>query len=57
MSILDRARHLVGKHDDKVKQGIEKTADVADDKTGGRYTEKIDTAADKTKDAIDKLSD
>ena len=31
--------------------GIDKAADVADEKTGGKYDDKIDTGAEKAKDA------
>lgn len=57
MGILDKVKGLVGKHEDKAKEGVDKVADVVDDKTGGKHTEKIEDAADKAKDAIDKLAD
>ncbi|MEO5838181.1 MAG: antitoxin [Acidimicrobiales bacterium] len=55
MSILDKAKGLIGKNRDKAKGGVDKGADVVDKKTGGAHSDKIDTAADKTKDAIDEL--
>ncbi len=42
---------------DTVKEGIDKTADMADDKTGGQYSEQIDTGADKAKEVVDGLGD
>ena len=57
MGILDKVKGLVGKHEDKAKEGIDKVADVVDDKTGGKHTEKIEDVADKAKDAIEKLAD
>jgi hypothetical protein len=57
MGLLDKAKKLVGGHEKQVKQGIDKAADVADDKTGGKYTEKIDDTADKAKSMVDKLDD
>lgn len=53
---LDKAKDLAAEHDDKVRDAVDKTAEVADDKTGGKYTEHIDKAADATDSAIDKLS-
>ena len=39
----------------EVKGGIDKAADVASDKTGGKYDEHIDKGADTAKDAVDGL--
>ena len=33
----------------------DKGADVADDKTGGKYTEQIDSGVETTKEGLDKL--
>jgi hypothetical protein len=55
MSILDKAKGLIGKNRDKAKDGVDKGAGIVDKKTGGTHTAKIDTAADKAKDEIDKL--
>ncbi|MEO8694942.1 MAG: antitoxin [Acidimicrobiales bacterium] len=55
MSILDKAKSLIGKNRDKSKDGVDKGAGIADKKTGGAHTDKIDAGADKAKDAIDKL--
>ena len=56
MSILDKAKGLLGKNSDKAKAGVDKAADVADDKTGGKHTEQIEGAAEKAKDAIDDIA-
>jgi hypothetical protein len=55
MSILDKAKGLIGTNRDKAKDGVDKGAGIVDKKTGGAHTDKIDTAADKAKDEIDKL--
>jgi hypothetical protein len=59
MSLFDKLRRkgtsAVDEHGDKIGQGVDKAADVADDKTGGRYGEQIDTGTEKTKDALDSL--
>ncbi|MEP9381858.1 antitoxin [Nocardioides sp. KR10-350] len=62
MSFIDKAKEMlhlgvdkVGA--DKVSGGIDKAASVADDKTGGKYTEQIDSGADKAKDAVEKMDD
>jgi antitoxin protein of toxin-antitoxin system len=56
MSILDKAKGLLSKNNDKAKGGVDKAADVADDKTGGKHTEQIEGAAEKAKDAIDDIA-
>ncbi|MEV4138944.1 antitoxin [Dactylosporangium sp. NPDC049742] len=46
MGLIDKAKDLVGKHDDKVDEGIEKAGEQADKRTGGKYTEQIDKGVD-----------
>ena len=59
MSFLDkfkaRAKDAVDQHGDKISQGIDKAARMADEKTKGKYSDKIDTAQQKSKGALDKL--
>jgi hypothetical protein len=57
MGILDKARALIGKNEEKVDDAIDKAADFADDKTGGKHTDKIEGVADKAKDVVEKLAD
>ena len=57
MGLFDKAKGLVGDNADKVKDGVDKAADLADEKTGGQHTDKIDTAQDKVNDVIDGLGD
>ena len=53
----DKAKDLAAEHGDKVKEGIDKAAEAADDKTGGKYSDHINQGADKAKDVIDDLAD
>ena len=59
MGFLDDAKakltEAVDKHGDKIADGIDKAAEMADDKTGGKHAEKLATGAEKAKDALDKL--
>ncbi len=59
MSFFDKAKDAltgaVDKHGDKVSDGIDKTAAMIDDKTGGKHADKLATGAEKAKDALDKL--
>jgi hypothetical protein len=52
---VDKAKDLVAGNSDKVKDGIDKGADMADDKTGGKYSGQIDQGAETAKDAVDGL--
>ena len=53
MGIFDKAKDLLGEHNDKVDQGIDKVADLIDEKTGLKHSEQIDRAAQQAKNAID----
>jgi hypothetical protein len=55
MALLDSIKKLFKGKGKAVSGGIDKAADFADDKTGGKFSEKIDDAADKAKDIVDKL--
>jgi hypothetical protein len=59
MGFLDNAKdklnQAIDKHGDKISLGIDKAADLADQKTKGKYSDKIDNAAAKAKDGLDKL--
>ena len=46
MGFLDKAKELAGEHADKVGDAIDKAAEVADQRTGGKYGEHIDKGAD-----------
>lgn len=59
MGFLDDARkkltETVDQHGDKVADGIDKAAELLDDRTGGKHADKIATGAEKAKDALDRL--
>lgn len=50
--IADKAKDLISGNADKVDEGIDKAADLVDEKTGGKYTEQVDAAAEKLKEVI-----
>ena len=56
MGIFDKAKDLVNEHNDKVDQGIDKAAEIIDEKTGGQHTEQIHHGAQQAKDAMDDVS-
>jgi hypothetical protein len=53
MGMLDKVKGMLGKNSGKAQEGVDKAADVIDDKTGGQHTETIESGAEKAKD--DKL--
>lgn len=55
--LKDKAAELAKTQNDKIDQGIDKAADLADKATKGKYSGKIDNAAGKAKDAADKLAE
>ena len=57
MGLLDKIKGALQGKGKQVSDGIDKAADVADDKTGGKYTEHIDSAAEKAKDVVDKIDE
>jgi antitoxin protein of toxin-antitoxin system len=50
-----QAEKAVDEHGDKIAQGIDKAADMADAKTKGERSGQIDKGAAAAKDALDKL--
>ncbi len=49
----DKAKDLVESQGDKIADGVDKATDLVDDKTGGKYTDKLE----KVDDMADKLRD
>ena len=56
MGILDKVKGVFKGNQKQIRSGIDKAADVADDKTKGKHTKKIDSAAEKAKDVVEKLA-
>ncbi|MFC6881094.1 antitoxin [Actinomadura yumaensis] len=54
MSIVDKVKEMLGQNAGKARQGVEKAGDMADRKTGGKYSDKIDKAQDQAGKYIDK---
>lgn len=56
MGIMDSIKGMLGGNKKQVEQGIDKSADVIDDKAG-EHADKVQQGAEKAKDAVDKLPD
>ncbi|MGW3660649.1 antitoxin [Streptomyces sp. NPDC005151] len=52
----DKVGGLAQQHGDKIDHGIDKAARTVDQKTKGKYSDKIESGSQKAKDAIDRLS-
>jgi len=51
----DKAGDLIGENHDKIDEGVDKVADIADEKTGGKFGDQIDQGADMAKEQLDNL--
>jgi hypothetical protein len=51
----EKVSTFVGEHEDQIHSGIEKTGGFVDDKTKGRFSEKIDKAQGVAKEAVSKI--
>jgi hypothetical protein len=51
----EKVSTFVGEHEDQIHSSIEKTGEFVDEKTKGRFSEKIDKAQGAAKDAVKKI--
>jgi MT0933-like antitoxin protein len=56
MGIVDKAKQMFSGHSDQAKTGVDRGADELDERTGGKYGDKIDMGAEKAKDGMDSMS-
>lgn len=49
MGLFDKAKQLAEEHAEQVGDAIDKVAGLVDDKTGGKYADKIEKGADAAK--------
>lgn len=55
MGIFDKAKDVLNQHPDKVDQGLDRVADIADQRTGGKHAEQIDKGVDVARDKLDDV--
>jgi uncharacterized protein YjbJ (UPF0337 family) len=53
--LTEKVSDLVDKHDGTIDSAVDKTADFVDDKTRGRFSDRIGKAKDAAHGAVDKL--
>ncbi|MCX4965258.1 antitoxin [Streptomyces sp. NBC_00654] len=51
----DKVGDLAQQHGGKIEQGLDKAARTVDEKTKGKYSDKIVSGTQKAKDAVDRL--
>jgi len=52
VGFMDKVKETLSGHKDQASGAIDKAGDVVDDKTGGKYVDKVDTAQEKAKDTL-----
>lgn len=52
---LNKGKKMAAENKDAVKDGVDKTGDYVDDKTGGKYADQVDQGQDKAKDYVEDL--
>jgi hypothetical protein len=57
MSIVDKVKEMLGQHADKAKDAVEKAGDMVDERTGGKYAEKVDLAQERARKYVDQQRD
>ncbi len=50
---MDKAKQFAAEHDEQVDQGVEKAGDMVDERTEGKYADKVDMAQERAKDSLD----
>ena len=57
MGLLDKLKGLAKGHKKEINQGIDKVSDVVESKTPDQHDAKVEDAAEKAKDIVEKLPD
>lgn len=52
----DKVSGLAQQHEGKIQHGLDKASRVVDQKTKGKYSDRIQTGTDKAKSAMDRLA-
>ena len=56
MGLVDKVKDLLSKNADKVDTAIDKAGDVIDQKTQGKYADKVEKVQEAAKKAVDKTN-
>ncbi|OMI40706.1 antitoxin [Streptomyces sparsogenes] len=55
-AMKDKAVGFTRQHESRIERGLDKAVRTVDAKTKGKYRDKLETGADKAKDALNRLS-
>lgn len=55
--LTDKAKDTVSEHSDKIDDGIDKAAEFVNEKTKGKYTDKVETVQSKAHQVVEKLAE
>ncbi|MGA8117071.1 MAG: antitoxin [Actinocatenispora sp.] len=53
----DRARDLAAEHNSTIDEKLDKAAGYIDEKTGGKYADRIGTGVSRAKDGLDRFAE
>jgi|GEM_PF-3299948 len=53
----DRARELAAEHNDTIDAKLDRAAGYLDEKTGGKYSDRIGTGVGKAKESLDRFAE
>ncbi|MCW2943548.1 MAG: hypothetical protein JWR24_265 [Actinoallomurus sp.] len=57
MSIVDKVKEFLGQHGDKVDKVIDRAGNIADEKTGGKYSDKIGAAQEQARKMANRMNE
>ena len=57
MGIFDKAKDVLNQHPDKIDQGLDRAAGLADERTGGKHADKIDKGVGLAKEKLSRFLD
>ncbi|MEU5611375.1 antitoxin [Streptomyces sparsogenes] len=55
-AMKDKAVDFTRQHESRIERGLDKAVRTVDTKTKGKYRDKLETGADKAKDALNRFS-
>lgn len=56
-NLKEKAEEIAGTHGETISGGLKKAGDFIDDKTDGKYSDKIDSGVDKAQELIERMGD
>ncbi|MEU6282818.1 antitoxin [Streptomyces sp. NPDC047028] len=57
MSVMDKLKQMLKGHEDQAGKGIDKSGDMLDERTQGKYSSQVDTAQDKLNEQLRRDQD